>query len=137
MRKKIWFFVLALFLLLVAFTIYKEWNSTKSLKSNWAITKGVITQASKEMMNGSTNLEVTFTIQIDGKDITRTTRITCAGSAGFFLFNKTMDVVYEKGNQENCQMLLSREDYQQCKLLPPKDVLHVLEVLEAACGKME
>jgi hypothetical protein len=135
MRKKIWFSVLALFLLLVAFTIYIEWNNTKKLKNNWAITKGVITHTVKEMMDGNTNMDVTFTIQIDGKDITRTTRITCAGSAGFFLFNKTMDVVYEKGNQENCQMLLSREDYRQYKLLPSKDVLHVLEELETACRK--
>jgi hypothetical protein len=133
-RKKIWLLVVVLFLALVAFTFYKELNSADKLKKSRAITKGVIVQAGKEMMNGSTNMDVTFIIQIDGKDFTRTTRITCPGSAGFFLYNKTMDVVYEKGNPENCQMLLSRKDYHQYNLLPPKDILHVLEELEAACG---
>lgn len=99
------------------------------------MTRGIIVQVGKEMMDGSTNMDVTFKIQVDGKEITCTTRITCAGSAGFFLYNRAMDIVYEKGNPENAQMLLSRKDYQQYNILPSKEVLHILEALEAACVK--
>jgi hypothetical protein len=137
MRNKIWLFLVALFLLLGAYAIYKEWDSAKKLKNNWAITRGVIVQVGKEMMDGSTNMDVTFKIKINGKDITRITKITCAGSMGFFLYNKNMDVVYEKENPENCQMLLSRKDYQEHNLLPAAEVLHVLEALEMACGPIK
>ena len=48
-----------------------------------------------------------------------------------------MDVVYEKNDPENCEILLSRNSYKEYNILPPKDILPVLEALETACGAIE
>jgi hypothetical protein len=88
-----------------------------------------------EMMDGSHAADITYVIQVNGKDITRTTRITCEKSNLLFtLMNKQMDVVYEKNNPKNCELLLKRSSYREYKLLPSKDVLRILEALENTCG---
>jgi hypothetical protein len=135
MRKKIWLIVLALFLGLIASVIYIEWANTHKRKQNLTLTKGNIVDVRSEIMDGSHAADITYMIKIDGKDIIRTTRITCEKSnILFMLMNKQMDVVYEKNNPENCELLLNRSSYREYKLLLSKDVLQVLEAMKVTCG---
>jgi hypothetical protein len=135
MPKKIWLIVLALFLGLIACVIFIEWANTHKRKQNFTLTKGNIVDVRSEIMDGSHAADITYMIQVDGKDIIRTTRITCEKSnILFMLMNKQMDVVYEKKNPENCELLLNRNSYREYKLFPSKDVLRSLEALEITCG---
>jgi hypothetical protein len=135
MRKKIWLIVLTIFVGLIAYVIYVEWANGHKRKQNFTVTKGNIVDVRSEMMDGSHSADVTFKIQVNGKEISRTTRITCEKSnIMFMLMNKKMDVVYEKDDPENCELLLTRNSYREYKLLPSGDVLRVLEELEISCG---
>jgi len=80
MRKKIWLIVLALFLGLIACVIYIEYASAHKRKQNFALTKGNIVDVRSEMMDFSNAADITYMIQVNGKDITCTTRITCERS---------------------------------------------------------
>ena len=53
------------------------------------------------------------------------------------LVNKNMDVVYEKGDPENCEILLTRNSYMEYKMLPSKGVLQILKALEVTCGAIK
>ncbi|MBO9204039.1 MULTISPECIES: hypothetical protein [Niastella] len=135
MRKKVWLFIAALFLGLTAYVIYLEWVGPFKRKQNFAVTKGNIVGVSPDIMNGSYSADINYKILVNGKEITRLTRITYEKSnVLFMLFNKNMDVVYEKDDPGNCELLLTRNSYREYNLLPAKDVLRVLEELEAACG---
>jgi hypothetical protein len=135
MRKKILLLVLAIFLGLVACVIYMDRVNTDKRKQNFTLAKGRIVEVRSEMMDGSHAADITFLIQVNGKDITHTARITCEKSnILFMLMDKAMDVVYEKDNPENCELLLTRKSYSEYKLLASKDVLRVIESLEMTCG---
>jgi hypothetical protein len=47
--------------------------------------------------------------------------------------NINLDVVYEKGNPENCELLLTWSDYKTYNLKPTKEMINILETI-AACG---
>src|SRR5262245_35051979 len=91
MQKRTWLFFLTLFLCLIAYVAYLEWASPYKRKQNFATTKGHILDVRSEMMDGSHAADINFEILINGKHITRTTRITCEKSNMVFeLFNKQM-----------------------------------------------
>jgi hypothetical protein len=84
-------------------------------------------------MNGGRLVEVTYKIEVAGKDIVRMMKFECNGWA-MFPVNIKLDVVYEKGNPENCELLLSRSAYKTYSLIPPKEILTIIESIEASCG---
>jgi hypothetical protein len=133
MRKKAWFLIIALFLLMVAFVIYKDRDSENKRKQNWSMVKGVVVNVTQDAMNGGRLVEVTYKIQVDEQDIVRVMKFECNGWA-ILPVNIKLDVVYEKGNPENCELLLSRSAYKTYNLLPPKEMLPLIESLEASCG---
>jgi hypothetical protein len=133
MRKKAWLILITLFLLMVAFVIYKDKNNENKRKQNWGMAKGVVVGITQDAMNGSRVVEVTYNIQVEGNDITRMQKFQCDSWATLPM-NIKLDVVYEKGNPENCELLLSRSAYKTYNLLPPKEILTIIESLEATCG---
>lgn len=49
------------------------------------------------------------------------------------LMNKQMEVVYERDNIENCDLLVSRKEYQEYKIMPPREVVPLLDALVVGC----
>ena len=138
MRKKIWSIVLVLFLFLIVYVIYDEFDRPHRRKQNFSLVKADVVNVVVDVMNGSQGADITYKIKINGRDIVTTTKINHEKSCLLFiLINKQMDVVYEKDDPGNCEILLSRNSYKEYNLLPPKDILHVLEALETACGAIQ
>jgi preprotein translocase subunit YajC len=131
MRKKAWLFIIVLFLLMIAFVVYKDQHNESKRKQNWSLTKGTVVNITQDAMNGSRVVEITYKIQVDGKDITGVSKVKC-GSWVMLPVNIKMDVVYEKDNPENCELLLSRSAYKTYNLQPPKEILSIIEILEAS-----
>jgi hypothetical protein len=132
MRKKSWLFILVLFLLMIAFVVYKDQHNENKRKQNWSMTKGVIMNITQDAMNGSRLVEITYKIQVDGKDITSVSKVKCTEWL-MLPVNINLDVVYEIGNPENCELLLTWSDYKTYNLKPSKEVINILETV-AACG---
>jgi preprotein translocase subunit YajC len=133
MRKKAWLFIIVLFLLMIAFVVYKDQHNENKRKQNWSMTKGVVVNITQDAMNGSRVVEITYKIQVDGKDIIRVSKVTCNRWV-MLPVNIKLDVVYEKGNPENCELLLSRIAYKTYNIQPPKEILTIIETIEASCG---
>jgi hypothetical protein len=133
MRKKAWLLIVVLFLLMIAFVVYNDRNNENKRRENYEMTKGLVVGITQDAMNGSRLIQITYTIQVDGKEFKRMEKLTCGGWAALPL-NIKLDVVYEKGNPENCELLLSRNAYNTYNLRPSKEILFLIESLEASCG---
>lgn len=140
MRNKVWLIIISLFLLLVAYVVYDKFDRAHRLKQNFGVAKGEIVEVSADLMNGH-SADITYKVTIDGKKITRSKNIGFSTKAPLLMhqiFNRVpMDVVYEKGDPENCDLLLRRSDYKEYKLTPSRDVVYMLDALEAAYGIVE
>ena len=132
MRKKAWLFIIVLFLLMIGFVVYKDRNNENKRRQNWSLTKGLIVNTAQDAMNGSRLVKITYKIQVDGKEITRLSNLKCE-SWLLLPVNINLDVVYEKGNPENCELLLTWSDYKMYNLKPSKEMINILETI-AACG---
>jgi hypothetical protein len=132
MSKKTGLFFVVILLLMIAFVVYKDQDNEKKRKQNWSLTKGVIVNITQDAMNGSRLVEITYKIQVDGKDITRVSKVKCAEWL-MIPVNINLDVVYEKGNPENCELLLTWSDYKTYNLKPAKEMINILETI-ASCG---
>lgn len=132
-RKKAWLPVIVTFLLMIAFVIYKDKHNENKRKQNRGMTKGVVVGITQDAMNGGRLVEVTYKIQVEGKEIIHMQKFQCDSWATLPV-NIKVDVVYEKGNPENCELLLSRSAYKTYNLRPPKEILYLIEALEASCG---
>jgi hypothetical protein len=133
MRKKAWLFFIVLILLMIAFVVYKDQHNENKRKQNWSLTKGVIVNITQDAMNGSRVVEITYKIQVDGKDITRVLKVKCTEWL-MLPVNINLDVVYEKGNPENCELLLSRAAYETYNLEPPREMLIIMQSIGLSCG---
>lgn len=133
MRKKAWLFILVLFLFMIGFVIYKDHHNENKRKQNWSLTKGVIVNITQDAMNGSRVVEITYKIQVDGKDITRVLKVKC-DSWVMIPVNTKFDVVYEKDNPENSELLLSRAAYETYNLEPPREMLIIMQSIGLSCG---
>lgn len=133
MRKKAWLFFIVLILLMIAFVVYKDQHNENKRKQNWSLTKGTVVNITQDAMNGSRVVEITYKIQVDGKDITRVSKVKCADWV-ILPLNIKLDVVYEKGNPENCELLLSWSDYKTYNLKPSKEIITILETIAFSCG---
>jgi hypothetical protein len=140
MRKKGWLIVLALFLLLVSYVIYGEFDRDRKRKHGFSLVKGEIVDLKMDGMNGH-SFDITYKAQINGKEIIRSKNITCDKRLGLGILNilmrRKMDVVYEKNDPGNCELLLSRAAYKEYKLITPKEIVFVIDALEASCGVAE
>ena len=140
MRKKIWLIVIALFLSLVVYCVYDKFDSARRLKQNFGLLKGEIVDLRMDIMNGH-SLDITYKVNIDGKEITRSKNFGFEKKGGLEIYNilyrRPIDVVYEKGDPENCDLLLHRSDYKEYKLIPSRQAVYMLDALEVACGVIE
>jgi hypothetical protein len=134
MRKKAWLFIIVLFLLMIAFVVYKDQHNENKRKQNWSLTKGTVVNITQDAMNGSRLVEITYKIQADGKDITSMSKVKCTEWL-MLPVNISLDVVYEKGNPENCELLLTRSAYKTYNLRPSKEMFNILETIIASCGQ--
>jgi len=50
------------------------------------------------------------------------------------LMNQKMEVAYEKDNIENCDLLLSRQEYKEYEIIPPREIIPLLDALIAGCS---
>ncbi|OQP43327.1 hypothetical protein A4D02_35870 [Niastella koreensis] len=50
------------------------------------------------------------------------------------LMNQKMEVAYEKENIENCDLLLSRQEYKEYGIIPPREIVPLLDSLIAGCS---
>jgi hypothetical protein len=132
MRKKAWLFIIVLFLLMIALVVYKDHHNENKRRQNRSLTKGTVVNITQDAMNGSRLVVITYKIQVDGKDITRVSNVKCTEWL-MLPVNINLDVVYEKGNPENCELLLTWSDYKTYNLKPSKEMFNVLETI-AACG---
>jgi Na+/H+ antiporter NhaC len=132
-RKKAWLPIIVVFLLMIAFVVYKDKRNENKRKQNRGMTKGIVVGITQDAMNGGHLVEITYKIQVEGKEITRMQKFQC-GSWATLPINITLDVVYEKGNPENCELLLSTSAYKTYDLRPPKEILYLIDVLEGSCG---
>jgi len=48
-----------------------------------------------------------------------------------------IQVVYERDNIENCDLLVSRKEYQEYNIMPPREVVPLLDALVAGCDDYE
>lgn len=116
MPKKVWFLLLALLLCLVAYVIYGELDRPRKRKQNFGLVKGIVVSVSMDIMNGY-SANITYKTTINNKEISRTKRLTsdrCSDMRIFLtLMNQKMEVVYEKDDIENCDLLVSRKEYQE------------------------
>jgi len=133
MRKKTWLFFIVLLLLMIAFVVYKDQHNESKRKQNWSLTKGVIVNITQDAMNGSRVVEITYKIQVGGKDITRVLKVKCDNWL-MIPVNTKFDVVYEKGNPENSELLLSRASYETYNLEPPREMLIIMQSIGLSCG---
>jgi hypothetical protein len=140
MRKKIWLIVIALFLSLGVYLVYDKFDRARRLKQSFGLVKGEIVDVRMDLMNGH-SLDITYKVNVDGKEITRSKNIGFEKKGGLGIYNilnrRPIDVVYEKGDPENCDLLLRRSDYKEYKLIPSRQVVYMLDALEAACGIIE
>lgn len=134
MRKKAWLFILVLFLLMIAFVVYKDHHNESKRKQNWSLTKGTVVNITQDAMNGSRLVEITYKIQVDGKDITSVSKVKCTEWL-LLPVNINLDVVYEKGNPENSDLLLTRSAYKTYDLKPSNEMFNILETIIGACGQ--
>jgi hypothetical protein len=49
------------------------------------------------------------------------------------LIGKKLDVVYEKDDPDNCKMLLNKFDYKEFRLIPSKEAVRILDLIETTC----
>jgi hypothetical protein len=93
-----------------------------------------------DIMNGY-SADITYMATINNKEISRTKRLTsdrCSDMRIFLtLMNQKMEVVYEKDDIENCDLLVSRKEYQEYKIMPPREVAHIIDALVAGCSNYE
>lgn len=137
MPGKIRLLILTFFLCLIAYLIYDEIARPQKRKNKFGMAKCVITNVTFDVMTGH-SAEISYKAQMNGKEIIRTKRVAsdkCSNMAKFFiLMNRSMDVVYEKNDPDNCELLLTRKEYKEYKLMPPRDILNIIDDLEIACG---
>jgi len=140
MPKKVWFLLLAVLLCLVAYVIYGELDRPRKRKQNFGLVKGVVVNVSMDIMNGY-SADITYKTTINNKEISRTKRLTsdrCSDMRIFLtLMNQKMEVVYEKDDIENCDLLVSRKEYQEYKIMPPREVARIIDALVAGCSNYE
>lgn len=134
MRKKAWLFIVVLFLLMIAFVVYKDQQNESKRKQNWSLTKGTVVNITQDAMNGSRLVEITYKIQVDGKDITSVSKVKCTEWL-LLPVNINLDVVYEKDNPENSELLLTRSAYKTYDLKPSNEMFNILETIIGACGQ--
>lgn len=134
MRKKAWLFILVLFLLMIAFVVYKDHHNESKRKQNWSLTKGTVVNITQDAMNGSRLVTITYKIQVDGKDITSVSKVKCTEWL-LLPVNINLDVVYEKDNPENSELLLTRSAYKTYDLKPSNEMFNILESIIASCGQ--
>ena len=53
MRKKARLFIIVLFLLMIAFVVYKDQHNENKRKQNWSLAKGTVMNITQGAMNGS------------------------------------------------------------------------------------
>lgn len=91
-------------------------------------------------MNGY-SADITYKTTINNKQILRTKRVTSdrCSNMGIFLtlINQKMEVAYEKDDIENCDLLLSRKEYKEYRITPPREVVHLIDALVAGCSDYE
>lgn len=133
MRKKAWLFFIVLLLFMIAFVVYKDQHNENKRKQNRSLTKGTVVNITQDAMNGSRVVEITYKIQVDGKDITRVSKMKCADWV-ILPLNMKLDVVYEKDNPENCELLLSWSAYNTYNLKPSNEIVNVLLTIGSSCG---
>jgi hypothetical protein len=140
MPKKIWFLLLALLLCLVTYVIYGELDRPLKRKQNFGLVKGVVVSVSMDILNGY-SADITYKTTINNKEISRTKRLTsdrCSDMRIFMtLMNQKMEVVYEMDDIENCDLLVSRKEYQEYKIMPPREVARIIDALVAGCNNYE
>lgn len=134
MRKKAWLFIIVLFLLMIAFVVYKDQHNESKRKQNWGLTKGTVVNITQDAMNGSRVVEITYKMQVDGKNITRVSKMKCTDWL-ILPLNMKLDVVYEKGNPENCELLLSWSAYNTYNLKPSNEIVNILLTIGSSCGQ--
>ena len=134
MRKKTWLFFIILILFMIAFVVYEDQHNENKRKQNRSMTKGTVVNITQDAMNGSRVVEITYKIQVDGKDITRVSKMKCADWV-ILPLNMKLDVVYEKGNPENCELLLSWSAYNTYNLKPSNEIANVLLTIGSSCGQ--
>jgi hypothetical protein len=140
MRKKAWLLVFTLFISFVAYVIYFEFNLEKRRKQNFDLIKGEVVDLSFDVMNGH-SIDLTYLMKVDGRNITRSKHVRCDKNPGLNVYEilkgRPLDVACEKGNPENCDLLLRRSDYEEYKLTPSREMVYMLDALEAACWNIE
>ena len=129
-----------LLLCLVAYVIYGELDRPRKRKQNFGLVKEVVVSVSMDIMNGY-SADITYKTTINNKEISRTKRLTsdrCSNMRIFLtLMNQKMEVVYEKDDIENCDLLVSRKEYQEYKIMPPREFAPIIDALVAGCSNYE
>jgi hypothetical protein len=140
MRKKIRIIFFIIFLSLIACVIYVELDRPRKRKKNFGLVMGEVINVGWDVMNGY-SADITYKAVINEKEIVRRKRVTSdvCKNMGFFLMmmNRKMQVVYEKNDIENCDLLLSRKEYREYKISPSHEVVPLLDALMAVCSDYE
>lgn len=140
MGKKPRLAIFAVFLGLLGYLVFTEWDRPRQRKQHPEFTKAKIINESGTFMNGH-SVDITFKMTVGGKEITRLKKIRLKEGKVFNYFpglvGKTVDAVYEIGNWENCDILLCRNDYQEYGLTLSPDVARQIQELAFLCEDVE
>lgn len=126
-----------LFLLVVLFGIYKGCDEVSSLHHNFQVGTGEIIDI-ETFHNSGGEIFVKFITRVGNNDITSKTGIHCDNShkPAFkkYLIGKKLEIVYEKTDPDNCEMLLTREGYETYKLVPSTASTIILDSINSICS---
>jgi hypothetical protein len=126
-----------LILLMVLFIFYKGHKEISRLHHNFQVGTGEIIDI-ETFYNSGGQIFVIFITRVGKDDITSKTSIFCEkkNKPAFkkYLIGKKLEIVYEKTDPDNCEMLLTREGYETYKLVPSKASAIILDSINSICS---
>jgi len=134
LQKKISIIVFSgILVIIVLFAIFRQ----RALKSNFAIEKGYIYEFGNSRSSGN-RIFFKFRFSLKGVTYYGNSAMPCARENKIhfqsWTYGKSVQVIYNKANPDNCRLLLTKEDYKKYGLSVPEVYRVQTDLIDSLCN---
>jgi hypothetical protein len=127
-------------MLLIVIILFNVWLQENKLRENFKIVKGEVIKIETFRSSGKT-IFLKFEFDNNNQKIISKASLPCEknnkSSLERLLIGKNMDVVYEKTDASNCEMLLQESSYKKYNLAMPDELASLIDSIAVICSQID